>query len=203
MRGVVAPGLGPWEPASVQEVTAYFADFPGPWWIAGGFAIELATGRAIRSHDDIDVGLLRTDHLHAHAALPGWELWAADPPGQLRPWGRGEPLPGHVHDVWCRPRAASPWRVQLMIDESDGPGWVSRRDPRLRRPLREIIRTTADGIPFLAPEVQLHYKARARRPKDVLDLHAALPVLGAAEREWLRDSIGAAEPDHPWLELLR
>lgn len=39
------------------------AGFPGPWWIAGGFAIELATGRAIRPHDDIDVGLLRSDHL--------------------------------------------------------------------------------------------------------------------------------------------
>ena len=128
---------------------------------------------------------------------------AADPPGRLRPWRQGEPLPGHVHDVWCRPGATSPWRLQLMIDESDGPDWVSRRDPRLRRPVRGLVRATVDGIPFLAPEVQLHYKARARRPEDVVDLHAALPVLGAAERRWLRDAIGSAAPDHPWLDLLR
>ncbi|TQM09084.1 nucleotidyltransferase domain-containing protein [Pseudonocardia kunmingensis] len=200
---MAAADLGPWEPATVREVATYFARFPGPWWIAGGFAIELATGRTIRPHDDIDVGLLRSDHLGAHGALPGWELWAADPPGQLRPWRQGEPLPAHVHDVWCRPGAASPWRVQLMIDESDGPDWVSRRDPRLRRPVRELVRRSADGIPFLAPEVQLHHKARACRPKDVVDLHAALPVLGPAERAWLREAIAGTTPDHPWLVLLQ
>jgi hypothetical protein len=200
---VATADLGPWEPATVHEVAGLFAGFPGPWWIAGGFAIELATGRAIRPHDDIDVGLLRSDHLAAHGALPGWELWAADPPGRLRPWERGEPLPDHVHDVWCRPSAGSPWRIQLMIDESDGADWVSRRHPRLRRPMDGLVRTTADGVPFLAPEVQLHYKAKARRPKDVVDLHAALPVLGRHEREWLRKAIACTAPGHPWLALLQ
>jgi len=51
--------------------------------------------------------------------------------------------------------------------------------------------------------VQLHYKAKARRPKDVVDLHAALPVLGPVERARLREAIAGTAPDHPWLVLLR
>jgi hypothetical protein len=99
--------LSRWEPASVEEVGAAFARHPGPWWVAGGVAIELAVGRRIRDHADIDIGVLRTDHVAAPDVLPDWELWAADPPGTLRPWARGEVLPREVHDVWCRPSAAA------------------------------------------------------------------------------------------------
>jgi hypothetical protein len=197
------PDLSRWEPASVDEVAAAFTRHPGPWWIAGGVAIELAVGRRIRSHADIDVGVLRADHVAAHDVLLDWELWAADPPGTLRPWARGEALPPQVHDVWCRPSAAAPWRIQLMIDESDGRDWVSRRDPGVRLPLGLAVRRTAAGVPFLAPQVQLYYKAESPRPKDLIDFDAALPVLGRPERTWLRTALERRDPGHPWLGQLR
>ncbi|MGW8629405.1 nucleotidyltransferase domain-containing protein, partial [Streptomyces albidoflavus] len=167
MERIEAP-YGTWEPASVTEVAALFAPLRAPWWIAGGYAVELAVGRAFRGHADIDVLLLREDQLAAQRALAGWEWWAADPPGTLRPWVAGEILPPGVHDIWCRPGPDAPWRVQLMLDEAQDGHWVSRRDPRVRRPLDTLGATTAEGVPFLAPEVQLHYKAKARRPKDFI-----------------------------------
>ncbi|MGX1524132.1 nucleotidyltransferase domain-containing protein, partial [Streptomyces albidoflavus] len=172
MQRIEAP-YGAWEPASVTEVAALFAPLRAPWWIAGGYAVELAVGRAFRGHADIDVLLLREDQLAAQRALAGWEWWAADPPGTLRPWAAGEILPPGVHDIWCRPGPEAPWRVQLMLDEAQDGHWVSRRDPRVRRPLDTLGATTAEGVPFLAPEVQLHYKAKARRPKDEEDFTAA------------------------------
>jgi hypothetical protein len=165
-------------------------------------AIELAVGRRIRDHEDIDIVVLRADHVAAHDVLLGWELWAADPPGTLRPWPRGEALPRQVHDVWCRPGAAAPWRIQLMIDESDGTDWVSRRDPGVRLPLGLAVRRTAVGVPFLAPQVQLYYKAGSPRPKDVIDFDTALPVLGPRERTWLRTAIERRDPGHPWPDRL-
>jgi hypothetical protein len=195
--------LSRWEPASVEEVAAAFTRHPGPWWIAGGMAIELAVGRRIRDHADIDVSVLRTEHIAAHDVLLGWELWAADPPGTLRPWARGEVLPRQVHDVWCRPNAAAPWRIQLMIDESDGLDWVSRRDPGVRLPLGLAVRRTAAGVPFLAPHVQLYYKAKSPRPKDLIDFDAAHPVLGPPERMWLQTAIERRDPGHAWLDRLR
>ena len=45
-----------------------FADVP--WWcVAGGHAVELAVGRPLRPHSDIDVLLLRRDQLAAQHAL--------------------------------------------------------------------------------------------------------------------------------------
>ncbi|MFF2186069.1 nucleotidyltransferase domain-containing protein [Streptomyces sp. NPDC058155] len=195
-----------------------FSGLRNPWWIAGGFAIEFAVGRAFRTHGDIDVLLLRRDQLAAQQAPAGWEWWAADPPGTLRPWAPGEILPVGVHDIWCRPGPRAPWRIQVMLDESHGPDWTSRRDRRVRRPVADLGLTTAGDVPYLAPEVQLFYKAKEPRPKDEEDFTAALPLLAADRRDWLADAIplayeqcgaygayGAygAQGPHPWLARLR
>ena len=33
--------LGPWEPMSPETVAGLFGQLTNPWWIAGGYAIEL------------------------------------------------------------------------------------------------------------------------------------------------------------------
>lgn len=193
---------GKWEPATPTEVAQMFSALRTPWWIAGGYAIELAVGHVFREHGDIDVLLLRRDQLTAQHVLAGWEWWAADPPGVLRPWQPGETLPASVHDIWCRPTAAHPWRIQLMLDESSGEDWVSRRDPRVRRPISSLGRTSADGIPYLAPEIQLFYKARGLRAKDDADFAAMHTLLDTRQRQWLIRAITTAHGTHPWLSQL-
>ncbi|MFD5315410.1 nucleotidyltransferase domain-containing protein [Streptomyces sp. NPDC127098] len=195
--------FGRWDPASLGEVVARFSGLDSCWWVAGGFAIELAVGRRFRSHGDIDVLLLRRDQLIAQRALSGWEWWAADPPGSLRPWASDEVLSPEVHDIWCRPEPDDPWRVQIMIDESLGMEWVSRRDPRVRRPISTLGMASADGVPFLAPDVQLYYKAKGPRPKDEEDFDAALPVLTDRQRCWLVDAISKTYGPHPWIKRLQ
>lgn len=194
---------GVWEPATLTEVVALFSWLPVHWWVAGGHAIELAVGHPIRDHGDIDVLVLRRDQLAVRRALAGWEWWAADPPGTLRPWQPGETLPPQVHDIWCRPTSQQPWRIQVMLDESHGTDWVSRRSARLRRPLATVGRTSADGTPYLAPEIQLFYKAEGLRPKDEIDFTAALPHLSADQRRWLHRAIADTYGVHPWSPRLR
>lgn len=198
--------LGRWEPLSPGAVGKLFLGCGTPWWIAGGWALELGLGRRIRNHDDIDVLLLRRDQGVAHSVLRGWELWAADPPGQLRIWPEREVLPPYVHDIWCRESATAPWRLQLMLDEASGDRWVSRRDPRVRRPVDAIGSTSPAGLPVLAPEIQLFYKgttsAPRLRPKDEVDFAATLPHLTAGQRRWLTWAIGVIAPSHHWLRPL-
>ncbi|MFD9396352.1 nucleotidyltransferase domain-containing protein [Streptomyces sp. NPDC060000] len=194
--------LGRWEPAPLADVVARFSGLEAPWWVAGGFAIELAVGHRVRSHGDIDVLLLRRDQHAAQRALPGWQWWAADPPGSLRPWAAGEVLPVGVHDIWCRPGPDDPWRIQVMLDESCGQEWVSRRDLRVRRPISTLGAASADGVPCLAPDVQLYYKAKAPRPKDEEDFDAALPVLTGQQRRWLIHAIAETYGPHPWIRRL-
>jgi hypothetical protein len=184
-------------------VGAVFAGFEAPWWIAGGYAIELAVGRAVRNHRDVDVLVLRPDQLKVQEALFGWDLFAADPPGTLRPWRNGEILPTDVHDVWCRSNPESPWRIQVMLDDATDSEWVFRRNPAIHRPIAELGTISDDGIPYVAPEVQLLYKAQQPRAKDEADFTAVLPVLVAEQRNWLSSAIQVCYGiDHPWQSLL-
>lgn len=193
-----------WVPMTPWSTASLFANADFPWWIAGGFAIELAVGEPFRIHGDLDVLVLRRDQRRATELLAGWDLYMADPPGQgtLRPWYRGVELPDRVHDVWCRRSAEAPWSLQLMFDESDGDTWVSRRDQRVRRQIDLLGQVSPDGIPFLAPEVQLYYKAKSVREKDRLDFERVHPLLSDAQRAWLVEALELVHPGHEWIGRL-
>lgn len=195
--------LGAWSPLSLPEVAGLFRGLRAPWWIAGGWAIDLFVGRPTRPHHDVDVQILRDDQRAIRAALAGWDLHAADPPGALRPWLPGETLPAHVHDIWCRPTPAAPWALQLQVADTVGDRWVFRRDRRISRPLATLTRRSPEGWPYMAPEIQLLFKARATpRPEDEHDFAVARPRLGADARAWLAAALATCNPRHPWLRRL-
>lgn len=197
------PDRGPWEPLSPPEVTSLLGPTAFRWWIAGGLAIDLRLGRQTRPHEDLDVLVLREDQLMAQQVLDEWDLHAADPPGHLRPWRRGETLPAGVHDLWCRPTPDSPWAFQLMIDDATEGTWRFRRDARVQRPVEELDGPASDDARrVLAPEVQLLYKSRTPRPKDEADFLAVREYLDADRRQWLVRSLRLVSPSHHWLLAL-
>jgi len=188
-------------------VPAEVADLLGratcPWWIAGGWAIDLYVGRQTRAHDDIDVLILRDDQVAVQQALHGWDLHAADPPGSLRKWRAGDVLPVGVHDIWCRRTPTSPWSLQIMIDDASDGVWKYRRDARIERPVGELDGNACNGDPrVLAPEVQLLQKSASPRPKDEADFLAMNELLGPDQRQWLLRSLALTSPNHHWLTQL-
>ena len=192
-----------WQALTVDAVAGLLADAAFPWWIAGGIALELAVGHEIRGHADIDVLILRPHHLDARQLLAAWDCWVADPPGTLRPWSVGTELDDGVHDVWCREEHNGDWRLQLMLDETAGGAWISRRDTTIHAPISSITRTTAHGIRYLAPHIQLYYKAKSLREKDEIDFKAVIEAGVAMDKEWLRDAISHSYGmQHPWLPQL-
>ena len=194
---------GIWEPLSPWEVAGVLDGVACRWWIAGGWAIDLHLGRQTRAHADVDVLFLRGDQLAVQQHLAEWDLHAADPPGTLRPWDDRELLAPGIHDVWCRRSPASPWALQLMIDHTEHDQWVYRRDASIRRPVAELDGPASDtDRRVLSPDIQLLYKSAAPRAKDEADFEAALAVLDASQRRWLRNSLAVATPGHPWLTRL-
>ena len=199
--------LGVWRPWSPQDVAGFFASLPVPWWIAGGWAIDLFLGRQTREHEDIDVQILRRDQQAVRALFGVWDVQEALPPPRdeawpFRPWRLDEGLDAAIHDVWCRPASAEPWALQLMIADTRDDSWLFRRTPAIERPVAALGCVTAEGIPYLAPEIQLLYKAKGLRPKDEADFTKVLPMLGEERREWLRGALAEAHPAHPWLGRL-
>jgi hypothetical protein len=197
-------GLGTCKPLSPDEVADELNGLPCRWWIAGGWAIDLHIGRQSRAHADIDVLILRDDHLAVQRHLAGWDFHAADPPGTLRHWAEGEILKPTVHDVWCRRSPSSSWSLQLMIDETENDQWVYRRDARIRRPVPDLDGPASNSVRrVLTPEIQLLYKSAQPRDKDEGDFHAVLEDLHAPQRRWLQESLTLVSPGHPWLERLQ
>jgi hypothetical protein len=191
-----------WHPLSVKEVLNLFADAPFQWALAGGYAIEQFLRGSIRDHGDIDIIVFRDEQQHLHDWLHDWHLYAADPPGSLRAWNKGEYLPIEIHDIWLHRAGTDAWQLQLMLVEVETDEWFFRRNRAIRGKRRDLI-ISYDSIPCIRPEIQLMYKARQPRQKDERDFQACLPLLTAEARHWLSTSISRMFPEgHPWLQHL-
>jgi hypothetical protein len=86
-----------------------------------------------------------------------------------------------------------------MLDDSEEDRWVFRRDRKIQRPLWLTVRRDPSGIPFLAPEIQLLYKARPVRVEDRADFDQVAPRLDPDARIWLRNALTGIVPQHEWL----
>lgn len=84
----------------------------------------------------------------------------------------------------------------------DGDVWICRRDEGIRLPYDRVITMTAGGVPFMAPEIVLLFKAKAARPKDEADLTGILDHLDSDQRAWLAEMLARVHPGHRWLGLL-
>ena len=58
----------------VRAVGRFLADFPGPWWVAGGWAIDLWLGTVTREHEDIEISIRRADEARVAPYCTGWPL---------------------------------------------------------------------------------------------------------------------------------
>jgi hypothetical protein len=177
--------------------------FPRPWWICGGFALDLFLGYETRRHDDLDVAVLRRDQRALFDYLAGWELRFATPTHTLEPWD-GRRLDPPVHGVWARRPAAPPdtWTCEFLLDEASTDEWAYRRDATVRRPLVDLG-DERDGVPFLHPEIVLLYKSTHLSPKNDADFAAVRPHLSGEARRWLRSALETGGGDHPWIAALR
>jgi hypothetical protein len=175
-----------------------------PWWIGGGWAIDLFLGRVTRAHQDVDVVILRRDQERFRRHLgPGWALVYVQRPGGGRvPWTAGQRLASPIHEIHATAPATGE-TLELLLNEADGSTWHYRRDARITLPLDRLGATSRAVIPALAPEVALLYKSKDPRPTDLADLRVALPALDHAAILWLDGAVGQAHPLSPYLPILR
>lgn len=192
---------GPWQVRTPHDALELLTDYTGPWWIAGGWAIEAFTGIP-RPHGDLDLSIPRADVAALHAHLTGrFDLWQADN-GTLRPMVQpDEELPDSCGNLWLRPSGADPWEYDVILMSSDSAVWTYKRDPRVQLPAADIL-WTCEGVTYLRPEVQLLHKAPGLRAKDQADFDSCRRLLPADRRDWLRTALAIAHPGHAWLGSL-
>jgi hypothetical protein len=188
----------------LEAVAAELADFPQPWYISSGWALDLFVGYVSRPHQDVDVVLPRAAQLDLQAYLTGrgWKL--------LTPFeGRLEPWPTHMrlelprHQVHAHREGAF---IDFLLTDIAAGVWRYRRDPRLMRDAERMSLKSAGGLPYLAPELVLLFKSKNtgshERSKDQADFERVYRQLEPERRAWLYWALTATQPQHPWLELL-
>ncbi len=199
---------GPWATRTPADVAALFEGYPGTWWVAGGWAIEAFTG-VRRNHEDIDVSVLRSELPRLRKHLAGrLDVWAAGTTA-LRPLLPDDDIDDDPDatlwdtegQIWTRVDAQSPWEFDFLLSPGSARLWEYRRDPSIRMPMGDAL-WERDGVRYLAPEIQLLYKAKGLRPKDQADFDATVPLLNDRDRRWLRGALEQTLPDHPWIAAL-
>lgn len=193
---------GPWLSRTPHDAALLFESYPGRWWIAGGWAIEVFTGVS-RPHGDLDPSIPRRELALLRRHLAGKiDLWAADQetlrillPDDID----HDVLAESCENVWARSGGAEPWQYDIILMGVTGDTWTFKRDPRVSLPVERIV-WSVDGVPYLRPEIQLLHKAAGLRPKDQADFAATWPLLDSAQQSWLREAIELAHPGHPWLD---
>ncbi|HEY6746899.1 MAG TPA: hypothetical protein VI357_14405 [Mycobacteriales bacterium] len=186
-----------WSPGEVAERLAGVAT---PWYVAAGWALDLFRGRQTREHGDIEIGVPAAGFPEIRDRFRGYAFDAA---GSGRIWpDAGPDVLAAVHQTWLRDPATGDYLVDVFREPHDGGTWICRRDEAIRRPYQEIIRRTPGGIPYLAPEFVLLFKAKATRPKDQADFDATVPHLTADGRAALAGLLAQVHPGHRWLAEL-
>jgi hypothetical protein len=180
-----------------------------PWWLAGGWAIDLWAGYVSRPHNGIDLFMMGSDVEALTAQLGDAVVSVCD--------AEGRQVPVEVD------RLVANERLRLFVDAPglalstqvafggrDGDDWVSERDSAIRCRLDELG-GERHGVPCLAPRLVLFFRAFSFRDQDQADFATALPLLGPGDRQWLRSAIARLGPvealgrpgvAHPWSAAL-
>src|SRR5213080_2679525 len=104
----------------IEDVAQEMERFPRPWFVSGGWAIDLFVGRVTRKHADREIGIFRQDQRALQALLSDRALFKAvsgPDGGEYVPWEPGEWLALPIHQILVRPAGSEPprgpWKNRL------------------------------------------------------------------------------------------
>jgi GrpB-like predicted nucleotidyltransferase (UPF0157 family) len=189
--------------STLEGVSNELKDAPFPWFVAGGWALDLFLGQVQRVHYDVDVVVPRNVQMELQKYLTerGWvlitpyekrlELW----PPRMRLELPRHQVHAHRDEIF----------IDVLLTDIDEV-WRYRREPAIVRILEKMGLQSESGIPYLAPELVLLFKSRNtsnhERSKDQSDFESVLPRLDFERRAWLRWALAATFPEHVWIGQL-
>jgi hypothetical protein len=186
----------PWAPWTPDEVAEHLAGVATRWYVVAGWALDLFRGEQSRPHEDIEIGV-------PQGGFPAIRSALADLPCDVIGDGQRWPLEGPAFDAhfqtWFRDPTTGVYVLDVFRDPHVGDTWVCRRDPAITLPYDDVVMSSSAGIPFLAPQVALLFKAKRLRDKDRADFDGVRPLLSAAQVRWLAGALARVHPGHPWL----
>lgn len=186
-----------WAP---REVARRLAGIDAPWCVVAGWALDLFRGEQTRAHGDIEIAIPAARFPDVRDCFPEHVF---DGVGGGRIWQDATPdVLAATRQTWLRDPATGDYLLDVFRESHDGDIWICRMDTTIRFPYAEIIHHNDHGVPYLAPELVLLFKAKHARPKDQSDFTATIPHMTPHQRETLTTLLARLHPTHPWLRYL-
>ncbi len=198
---VARTGFGP-----LHRAAALLSPLGVPWMFVAGWALDLHRQSFLglgpsRPHEDIDVSMGREHQRAVGQALTdaGYRVSGVRE-GAYVLWS--EPLEPPYFQLHAHREGHE--MLDLMLTDLSGDLWHYRRDVSVTLPLERARLVSTLGLPYLAPEAALLFKASPSngnvRPKDQRDFETVSPALDASARDWLAEHVGEG---HVWQAALR
>jgi hypothetical protein len=194
----VTPDQEAWQAWTPDELAQRLKQVSKPWYVVGGWALDLWMGKQTRTHGDLEFTVLREDFPVFRQALADLDFYTVKD-GTLV-FLPADCSPGtDIFQVWCFDKVEAVWRVDVMLESGTAQTWVYKRDHAIFYPRDDMVALTEAGIPYLKPAAILLFKAKYTRPKDQGDFRVALPHLSVRDRQWLARHLVQLHPDHEWI----
>ena len=168
--------------------------FGFPWFIAGGWAIDLFLDRETRTHDDIEIGIYREHQMKLQKYFEKRKKYYINNKSLIGKhtkveWNK-EYLRLPIHELYIE---YNDFEIEVLLNERDEANWIYRRNEKIKHNEQTVILNTKDGIPYLCPEIVLLYKTKEIREKDIQDIKNASTKMNDSQIKWLIDSINDNE----------
>lgn len=209
-----------------EELKTFMAESKFQWAVCGGFALDLFLGKNIRTHGDLDICVLEKDRntIKNYVLNKGWRIYEFRGQGKVRPLESGM-LSDPGRNLMCVKDGCDivkfyPCEDEGMLyhqffhtgingfhyleflfnSESDGYLVLDQRNSLVRELSKAFL--TRDGIPYLAPEIVLLYKASdSENPDYQLDFQETYPYLNDEQNAWFFSAMKQLYPNgHGWMQ---
>jgi len=175
------PGVDAWQPWTPAQLQERLEGASAPWYLVGGWALDIWHGYETRAHDDLEFCILEKDLDVFRNILAGYGIYTAHD-GDVTYLANDEKPSPEIQQFWILETALARWRADLMTEPGDPDLWRYERDHSVQRQRSIMVEWSPDGIPYLNAAGVLLFKAKRCRAKDQLDFQNALPRLTPADR---------------------
>jgi len=199
-----------------------------PWAVCGGYALDLFLNRATRPHGDVDLCAFESDRdaILRYMLRKGWLVYEFRGQGKVRPLdaesssdaGRNlmcvkegcrlvEFYPceeqGMLYHQFFHTGISNLDYVEFLFNKAAEGQFVFDGEKQIQHELPQAI-LFRDGLPYLAPEIVLLFKAlQPEREENQADMAQAWPAMSRRQKDWFVNSLKQRFPEgHPWLDGL-
>jgi len=172
------------------KVKSIMDKFGYPWFIVGGWAIDLFLDKETRIHSDLEIGIYRKHQMHMYRYFESSKKYFINNKSRIgkhekKEWNK-QYLQLPIHEIYVEHKGVE---IEVLLNERDEDNWVYRRNTAIKLDERKAILFTDKRIPYLCPEAVLLYKTQELREKDCEDIANASRKMNETQIQWLFDNV--------------